>query len=166
MHTRFFYIVFSLLLIVAMLHSAAIYFSLYWIYRWFDMPMHFLGGLLVGLSSLWLLFFAGYIRKKQKPQRGEANEESSQKMHGHIKPAVYPVQRKINCRTVKHCNDKKQGKNDVEESGMQDTCAKPASRAGFAQSRLIVLPWCSQVGVRSIQRAVCPEGPPLRRSDI
>ena len=29
--------------------------------------MHFLGGLLVGLSSLWLLFFSGYIRKPRPP---------------------------------------------------------------------------------------------------
>ncbi|MCW9054467.1 MAG: hypothetical protein OQJ98_00595 [Candidatus Pacebacteria bacterium] len=52
---------FMLLVMIAVLHASAIEFYLYWTYSWFDTMMHFLGGLLVGLASLWLFFESGYI---------------------------------------------------------------------------------------------------------
>jgi hypothetical protein len=61
-----FIFLFFLLLTVATLHSLAITFYLYWIYSWFDNTMHFLGGLLVGLSALWFVFQSGYAPIKLK----------------------------------------------------------------------------------------------------
>lgn len=52
---------FMLLALIAILHASAIEFYLYWTYSWFDTMMHFLGGLFVGLASLWLFFVSGYI---------------------------------------------------------------------------------------------------------
>lgn len=50
----------SVLALLALLHHSALFFGLYWLYSWFDMPVHFLGGLWVGLAALWLLLrFAG-----------------------------------------------------------------------------------------------------------
>ncbi|MCI5108736.1 MAG: hypothetical protein MRY49_02715 [Candidatus Pacebacteria bacterium] len=45
----------SLGLIIAILHASAIYLFLYWDIPWFDLLMHFLGGLWVGLLGLWFL---------------------------------------------------------------------------------------------------------------
>ena len=43
---------------IALLHKAAITHYFYWIYWWFDILMHFLGGLLIGLGALWLWYFS------------------------------------------------------------------------------------------------------------
>ncbi len=42
--------------ILAVLHAAAMAFFLYGYYWWFDIPMHFLAGLCVGLAALWCYF--------------------------------------------------------------------------------------------------------------
>lgn len=52
---------FSLLVLIAVLHSAAIAFYIYWSYLWFDNVMHFLGGLFVALSTLWFFYESGYV---------------------------------------------------------------------------------------------------------
>ncbi|HBB56591.1 TPA: hypothetical protein DEW47_01765 [Patescibacteria group bacterium] len=39
------------------LHAVATYTSLYWRILWFDTPMHFLGGFVVGLGAVWWMFF-------------------------------------------------------------------------------------------------------------
>ncbi len=46
---------------IAVLHIAAIVFSLYWTFWWYDMPLHLLGGIFIGLFVLWLRFFSGYF---------------------------------------------------------------------------------------------------------
>jgi hypothetical protein len=51
-----------LLVVVASLHILALEFFLYWLYPLFDVFMHFLGGVFIGLSSLWLFFESGYIK--------------------------------------------------------------------------------------------------------
>lgn len=56
-----FVVLFALLVLIAILHTAATTLFLYWIYPWFDNMMHFLGGLLVGLSALWLVFQSRYM---------------------------------------------------------------------------------------------------------
>ncbi len=62
MHKHPLFITWSLLLLgIAILHIVAIELYLYWLYGWFDIFMHFLGGLFVGLSVLWLFFESGYI---------------------------------------------------------------------------------------------------------
>lgn len=43
-----------LIIFIGVVNELANIFSLYWRIPWFDMPMHFLGGLWIGLTSLWL----------------------------------------------------------------------------------------------------------------
>lgn len=48
---RTIFLVFTLsILVLFMVHSAALLFSLYWIHPWLDIPMHFLGGATVALG--------------------------------------------------------------------------------------------------------------------
>ncbi|MEK7589672.1 MAG: hypothetical protein AAB475_00240 [Patescibacteria group bacterium] len=54
---------FILLAVVALLDFIALKFYLYWIFWWFDIPVHFLGGLWVGLIVMWFFFFSGFIYK-------------------------------------------------------------------------------------------------------
>lgn len=44
-------------LVIAGLHFTANMYYLYWAWWWFDILMHFLGGLFIGLSALWWLRF-------------------------------------------------------------------------------------------------------------
>lgn len=50
--TFFLFLITSVILAIA--HSFAVMFSLYWVYLWFDIPMHFLGGIVVALGFLSL----------------------------------------------------------------------------------------------------------------
>ncbi len=45
------------------------YFHLYWIFKWFDIVTHFIGGLWVGLAGVWLWYFSGYFREMQMPDK-------------------------------------------------------------------------------------------------
>lgn len=47
--------------LIAVLHLLAIELYWYWTYLWFDIPVHFLGGFLVALGALWLVFYSGYF---------------------------------------------------------------------------------------------------------
>lgn len=58
-----FIINFILILIIGILHISAMEFYLYWTFPWFDIPMHFLGGLWVGVTSIWFFFFSGHAGK-------------------------------------------------------------------------------------------------------
>lgn len=49
-------------ILVAVLHQLAIVFSLYWSIEWFDILMHFLGGLWVGFFALLVFFSSGIIK--------------------------------------------------------------------------------------------------------
>jgi hypothetical protein len=52
-------------------NAVALAYYLYWRIPWLDIPMHFLGGLWVGLSILWLYYESGYIHlPKDKRGRG------------------------------------------------------------------------------------------------
>lgn len=50
---------------MTVLHFIALEFFLYWIYSWFDIMMHFLGGLIVVLSAFWFFFQSGYVHLNQ-----------------------------------------------------------------------------------------------------
>ena len=52
---------FLILLLIALVHNAAQAFSLYWLFSWLDILMHFLGGIFIGLSTLWFFFESGYV---------------------------------------------------------------------------------------------------------
>lgn len=36
-------------------HLVAVFYSLYWMFRWIDIPVHFAGGALMGLIVFWLI---------------------------------------------------------------------------------------------------------------
>lgn len=64
MHIRLvsFMFLMSLLTLVAV-HASALLFSLYWIYPWFDNPMHVLGGMTVALGFFYFSFIRVYFSK-------------------------------------------------------------------------------------------------------
>ena len=49
------------LVVLAILNYAAIIFYLFWTVWWFDFLMHFLGGLIGGYFSVWLLIDSGSV---------------------------------------------------------------------------------------------------------
>ncbi len=52
---------------ITLMHACAVFLYWYWTYRWFDVPMHFLGGMWVGLFLLWIWFRSGYVKKVSRP---------------------------------------------------------------------------------------------------
>jgi len=42
-------------LVLLGVHLTAVFYSLYWNIRWIDIPIHFSGGVLIGLMFLWLV---------------------------------------------------------------------------------------------------------------
>jgi hypothetical protein len=56
-NTKLFKEIFLLALVVAVLHNVAISLSFYWLFPWFDIMMHFLGGLWSGLFIVWLVIW-------------------------------------------------------------------------------------------------------------
>jgi hypothetical protein len=50
-----------LTIMVAGLHLLALKLFLYWTTNWFDIPMHFLGGLLIGLIMVFVCYVSGYF---------------------------------------------------------------------------------------------------------
>ena len=53
--------IFALAIIVAFFHYLALTFYLYWTVEWFDILMHFLGGALVALLSMFIFYTSGYL---------------------------------------------------------------------------------------------------------
>ena len=53
--------VFVLIASIALLHTLASVYSLYWSVWWFDIVLHTLGGAWAFLLSVWLLYFSGYV---------------------------------------------------------------------------------------------------------
>jgi len=51
--------------VITLLHFTAEQQYWYWTYRWVDIPMHFLGGVWVGLVALWLWYYSGLMRKRE-----------------------------------------------------------------------------------------------------
>jgi len=58
-NSKLLYFSFLILVVIAALHSAALTNYYYWIYSWFDLLVHFLGGVWVSVTALWLYFFSG-----------------------------------------------------------------------------------------------------------
>jgi len=59
--TPLFIWIFITIAIVAALHFSALQFYLYWRFWWFDILTHFLGGLWISISFLWLFFQFGLV---------------------------------------------------------------------------------------------------------
>ena len=55
-----------LIYVIVIIHGAAEWFYLYWLFPWFDIMMHFLGGVWVGLAVLWLVYYSGYVPVPRK----------------------------------------------------------------------------------------------------
>ena len=64
-----FIFIFALMSLIALLHTAATELFLYWLYPWFDTLVHFLGGLFIGLSALWLFFESRYFALERSALR-------------------------------------------------------------------------------------------------
>ena len=58
--TPLFIWIFITVAVIAALHFSALQFYLYWRFWWFDILTHFLGGLWVAISFLWLFFQFGF----------------------------------------------------------------------------------------------------------
>lgn len=62
--SRLFWMQFALLMVVVALYAIGLYWYLFWRIWWYDMPMHFLGGLWVGLFAGWALqYFRILVRR-------------------------------------------------------------------------------------------------------
>ncbi len=59
MENKILKIILGLIVAIAILHTVAIYFYLYYELWWFDILMHFVGGFWTVLFFLWLLVFSG-----------------------------------------------------------------------------------------------------------
>ena len=60
MRDRFLYLLLLLALVISTLHIAALEHAWYYHFPWFDLVPHFLGGLFIGASALWIAFFSNY----------------------------------------------------------------------------------------------------------
>jgi len=59
----------GLIVIILGLHAFALAFFLYWKYWWFDILLHFLGGIFVGLFALYLYYYSRYIQPQHFHKR-------------------------------------------------------------------------------------------------
>lgn len=59
------YVGVSMAIMIVGIHYYAGVLSWYWIFKWFDIMMHILGGVLVGYFSIFTMLFIDYFRKKQ-----------------------------------------------------------------------------------------------------
>src|SRR3989344_1525866 len=50
-----------IIVLIAVLHYAAIVFYIYWVYWWFDIMMHVLGGLSIGLFLYWFFYRSAIV---------------------------------------------------------------------------------------------------------
>lgn len=57
LRTRFGISIAALGILIAFLQLLAATYYLYWEFWWYDIMMHLLGGLFIGLSFLWVLYF-------------------------------------------------------------------------------------------------------------
>jgi len=57
---------FCLSVLIAVLHYAALHLFLYWTVGWFDILMHFLGGFLVAIFTIFILYSYGNFEELKK----------------------------------------------------------------------------------------------------
>ncbi|MAF59357.1 hypothetical protein CL631_00745 [bacterium] len=57
---------FLLIAFIGVLHITALELYWYWVFPWFDILVHFLGGLWATLISLWFFFESGYVKVKRR----------------------------------------------------------------------------------------------------
>ena len=59
-----FYLALSIAFIIISFHQIATDLYLYWTYKWIDIPMHIMGGIMTGLFTFVLLRAAGWSESK------------------------------------------------------------------------------------------------------
>jgi hypothetical protein len=64
-----FWDLFGMICFIAALHILAAKFDIYWLVPLFDVPMHFLGGFWIGLTSLWIYYIGEYVIPFKKTNR-------------------------------------------------------------------------------------------------
>lgn len=62
-------IIFILSVALATTHLIALRLSLYWALDWLDMAVHFAGGVLVSLGTLWVVFLSRYVPPRRESVR-------------------------------------------------------------------------------------------------
>lgn len=55
MFTKLFGTQFILVLVIGVIHSIFLWYSVYWRFVWLDVPVHFLGGIWAGLFAWWFI---------------------------------------------------------------------------------------------------------------
>jgi len=55
--SHYFRVSFGLIVLIGILHLIGLHLFLYWPDGYYDILMHFLGGMWVGLTAVWLMFF-------------------------------------------------------------------------------------------------------------
>jgi hypothetical protein len=56
---RILFALFVALLVLTAFHFVGIANHFFWVFWWYDLVAHFLGGIVIGLGSAWLLFLRG-----------------------------------------------------------------------------------------------------------
>ncbi len=64
MRIRFYLSLFVAFLIILVNYYAGLY-NVYWLFRWFDIPMHILGGLMVGLFTQTGIDYLVHFKKRE-----------------------------------------------------------------------------------------------------
>lgn len=62
----FFYILIFLFVFLLAFHIISVIFSLYWLIRWIDIPMHLLGGIWLAMLSIWIFYVSGRFSLPRK----------------------------------------------------------------------------------------------------
>ena len=60
-------IMLGLIYALLIIHGLALWFYLYWVYAWFDIMTHFMGGLWVGFATIWLFYYSRFKLAKDSP---------------------------------------------------------------------------------------------------
>ncbi len=55
-------VLFFLIWGITLFHLAAEQYYWYWQYRWLDIPMHFLGGVWLGLAGIWVIYHIEWFK--------------------------------------------------------------------------------------------------------
>ena len=68
-------------IVIVGIHHLASVLSWYWIYKWFDIMMHILGGVLVGYFSLFSVLFITYVRSATTDAEAQVGQSAESGSH-------------------------------------------------------------------------------------
>jgi len=67
------FLILFLAIAIAFLNQIAFEKFLYWRFWWFDIMMHFLGGLCISLAVLWFYFYSGFFKSEFFDKKNKTN---------------------------------------------------------------------------------------------